>query len=84
MEKYITSDKVGEFVQTLHQSGVALVSVDPHEISVRLSNKDFIFIKIYQKGSHDDLVRYVQDAEKKAQEEVSFDQLINTTTAKEA
>ena len=80
MEKYITSDKVGEFVQTLHQKGFTYVTVEPHELSVRLSTGEFIFIKIYQKGSYEELVRHVEEAGKKAQDQVEFDKMMTNAT----
>lgn len=63
MKKYITSDKVGEFVQALHTNGFKYVSVEPEQVSVRHGDGSYTFIEIFQKGSYDDLVRSVIDTE---------------------
>lgn len=83
MKKYITSDKVGEFCQSMFANGLQVI-LDADSLSVRLSNRDYVHIDIYAKGAYESLVASVLEAERKAQEEVSFDQLMNTATAKEA
>jgi predicted RNA binding protein YcfA (HicA-like mRNA interferase family) len=63
MKKYITSDKVGEFVQTLHEHGFKYVSVEPEHVAVRHDDGSYTFIKIFPKGSYDDLVQSVINTE---------------------
>jgi hypothetical protein len=63
MKKYITSDKVGEFVQALHEHGIKYVSVESERIAVRHGDGSYIFIEIFQKGSYEDLVQSVINTE---------------------
>jgi hypothetical protein len=63
MKKYITSDKVGEFVQALHEHGFKYVSVEPEQVAVRHDDGSYTFIEIFQKGSYDDLVQSVINTE---------------------
>lgn len=69
MKRYITSDKVGEFVQTLNKEGFKMVMVEPEQISVKLSNGCYEFIDIYNKCSYDALLDSIYMAEKKAIED---------------
>lgn len=69
MKRYITSDKVGEFVQTLYKEGFKMVMVQQEQISVKLSNDCYEFIDIYNKCSYDALLDSIYMAEKKAIED---------------
>lgn len=60
MEKYITSDKIGQFVQALYESGkFSYIQIDSNQISVKKESGEYIFIKIFDKTSWDDLVKEV-------------------------
>jgi hypothetical protein len=74
MEKYITSDKVGEFVQTLYANGFKYVAVEPEQISVRHDDGSYTFIQIFQKNSFENLVKSVIDTEANIQKQVQFDE----------
>lgn len=74
MKKYITSDKVGEFVQTLHEHGFKYVAVEPNQIAVRHGDESYTFIEIFQKRSFDDLVQSVINTEIHILKQVQFDE----------
>lgn len=74
MKKYITSDKVGEFVQTLHEHGFKYVSVEPEQVAVRHDDGSYTFIQIFQKNSFENLVKSVIDTEANIQKQVQFDE----------
>lgn len=74
MKKYITSDKVGEFVQALHTNGFKYVAVEPEQISVRHDDGSYTFIQIFQKSSYDDLVQSVINTEIQILKQVQFDE----------
>ena len=73
MKKYITSDKVGEFVQALHTNGFKYVSVEPEQIAVRHDDGSYTFIQIFQKNSFENLVKSVIDTESNIQKQTQFD-----------
>lgn len=73
MKKYITSDKVGEFVQTLHQNGFKYVSVEQEQVAVRHDDGSYTFIHIFQKNSFENLVKSVIDTESNIQKQTQFD-----------
>lgn len=62
MEKYITSDKIGQFVQALYESGkFSYIQVEGKQISVRKEDGDYIFIQVFNKMSFDELVKGVTE-----------------------
>lgn len=73
MKKYITSDKVGEFVQALHTNGFKYVSVEPERVAVRHDDGSYTFIEIFQKSSFDDLVQSVINTEIHILKQTQFD-----------
>lgn len=73
MKKYITSDKVGEFVHTLHQNGFKYVSVEPEQVAVRHGDGSYTFIEILQKNSFENLVKSVIDTEANIHKQTQFD-----------
>jgi hypothetical protein len=56
-EYYITSDKVGEFVQRMYEKGIR-VDAEPEDnrLSVYKPVCGLEFIKVYEKGSFESLV----------------------------
>lgn len=56
-EYYITSDKVGEFVQRMYEKGIR-VDAEPEDnrLSVHKPVCGYEFIKVYEKGSLESLV----------------------------
>lgn len=61
MKKYITSDKVGQFVQALWESGKFYsIQVDDKQVAVSKDPvADYIFITIVQKNSYEQLLKDV-------------------------
>lgn len=56
MKKYITSDKVGQFVQALYESGkIDYIQVQGEQVSVK-ANGEYTFVEILQEKSYEDLV----------------------------
>ncbi len=53
---YITSDKVGEFVQRMYAVGIQ-VDAEPQkdQLSVHLPNGEFEWIQVFSKGSFEEL-----------------------------
>ena len=74
MKKYITSDKVGEFVQALHTNGFKYVAVEPEQISVRHDDGSYTFIQVFQKNSFENLVQSVINTEIQILKQVQFDE----------
>ena len=74
MKHYITSDKVGEFVQSMFASGL-LVQVDGDSISVRHSDHSYTFVEVYQKGSMEKLVSGILENERQILEQKAFDNM---------
>lgn len=57
MEKhYITSDKIGEFIQRMYDKGIR-VDGDPKskQLTVHLPNGGYEWIKVFAKGSFEEL-----------------------------
>ena len=57
MEKhYITSDKIGEFIQRMYDKGIR-VDGDPErsQLTVHLPNGGYEWIKVFTKGSFEEL-----------------------------
>lgn len=73
MKKYITSDKVGDLIQALHEHGFKYVSVEQEQVAVRHVDGSYTFIEIFQKRSYDDLVQSVIDTEANIQKQTQFD-----------
>lgn len=61
MVKYITSDKVGQFVQALYESGKFYnIQVDGNQVAVnKAPGADYLFIQIVQKNSYEQLLKDV-------------------------
>ena len=61
MAKYITSDKVGQFVQALYESGKFYnIQVDDKQVAVsKTPGGDYLFIQIVQKNSYEQLLKDV-------------------------
>lgn len=59
MEKYITSDKVGQFVQDLYESGKFYnIQVDDERVAVcKAAGDNYLFIPIVQKNSYERLLK---------------------------
>ena len=74
MKKYITSDKVGEFIQALHEHGFKYVSVEPEQVAVKHDDGSYTFIEIFPKSSYDDLVQSVINTEIQILKQVQFDE----------
>jgi hypothetical protein len=74
MRHYITSDKVGEFVQSMFAAGQH-VQVDGDSISVRHSDHSYTFIDVYQKGSMEKLVSDILEKERQILEQKAFDNM---------
>ena len=55
---YITSDKVGEFISVMYDKGIK-VEADPkkEELCITKPNGGYEWIKIYRKGSFDELCK---------------------------
>lgn len=53
---YITSDKIGEFIETMYRNGIK-VDTDPanEELIVHLPSGGYEWIKVFHKGSFDNL-----------------------------
>lgn len=70
MKNYVTSDKVGEFIQCMFDAGI-YASVDGDQIAVRMCDHSYIFIDIYRKRAFQDLRDTIvaKDAELKKQAE---------------
>ena len=65
MEKYyITSDKVGEFIQRMFDKGMR-VSVDPsiNQITITKSSGVYEWIKVFRKGSFEELCNMFDEQE---------------------
>lgn len=65
MEKYyITSDKVGEFIQRMFDKGVH-ASVDPsmNQITVTKPSGGYEWIKVFRKGSFEELCKVFDEQE---------------------
>lgn len=73
MKKYITSDKVGEFVQTLHENGFKYIAVESERVSVKHDDGSYTFIEIFQKGSYEALVQSVINTEIHILKQPQFD-----------
>ena len=65
MEKYITSDKVGQFVQALFESGRFYnIQVDGEKVAVTKGpGMDYLFIQIVQKNSYEQLLKDIINEE---------------------
>lgn len=74
MRHYITSDKVGEFVQSMFAAGQH-VQVDGDSISVRHSDHSYTFVEIFQKGSMEKLVSDILEKERQILEQKAFDNM---------
>ena len=61
MAKYITSDRVGQFVQALYESGKFYsIQVDDKHVAVsKAPGADYLFIQIVQKNSYEQLLKDV-------------------------
>lgn len=59
MAKYITSDKVGQLVQALYESGKFYnIQVDEKQVAVsKAPGADYLFIQIVQKNSYEQLLK---------------------------
>ena len=64
MKNYITSDKIGEFVQSMYNAGFENVIISPMHISVKHTDGSYTFIDIYDKLSYEALLNVVFDKEK--------------------
>ena len=73
MEKYITSDKVGELVAALHNAGIQYVAVEPDQISIRHADNSFSWVKVYKKTGFEDMVRSITEDEEAIKAAVEFD-----------
>lgn len=51
---YITSDKIGEFVQRMYEKGIR-VDAGSQELTVHLPNGGYEWIKVFSKGSFEEL-----------------------------
>jgi hypothetical protein len=74
MKRYITSDKVGEFVQSLFAAGLK-VQVDGDSIAVHHSDHSFTFVEIYEKGTLEKLITDIIENERYVQEQKAFDDM---------
>lgn len=74
MRHYITSDKVGEFVQSMFAAG-HYVLVDGDSISVRHSDLSYTFVDIYPKGSMEKLISDILEKERQILEQKAFDNM---------
>ena len=74
MKHYITSDKVGEFVQSMFAAGQH-VQVDGDSISVRHSDHSYTFVDVYQKGSMEKLISDILEKERQILEQKAFDNM---------
>lgn len=57
MEKYyITSDKVGDFIQRMYNKGIR-VDAEPKDkrLAVHMPNGGYEWIKVFSKGSYEEL-----------------------------
>lgn len=80
MKKYITSDKIGEFCQSMSNAGIP-VMVDNDSISVRHCDGSYTFITIYQKNTFDKLVSEVRSTEATLRSQKEFDESHPVTEA---
>jgi hypothetical protein len=57
MEKYITKDKVADFVMKLWDKGIA-VNLEPERNQLVICKKDggYAWLPVYEKASYDELV----------------------------
>lgn len=65
MEKYyITADKVGEFIQRMYEKGIKAEG-DPkcQQITVTKPNGGYEWIKVYHKGSFEELCNMFDEKE---------------------
>lgn len=60
MEKYITKDKVTDFVMRLWDKGIA-VTLEPErkELVIRKKDGGYVWLPVYEKGSFDEMVASV-------------------------
>lgn len=65
MEKYITSDKVGQFVQALWESGkFSNIQVDDMQVSaIKKDGHSYTFIRIVPKNSYERLLKDIIEEE---------------------
>lgn len=63
---YITSDKVGEFIQAMYEKGIK-VEADPkkEELCVTMPQCGYEWIKVYRKGSFEELCNMFDSAKEK-------------------
>ena len=73
MRKYITSDKVGEFVQSLFNAGLS-VSVCSDHVSVQFADKSCQYVDVYEKGSYDSLVGHFISENELLKKQIRFDE----------
>ena len=64
MKNYITSDKVGEFVQSMFNAGFENLVISPDNVSVKHTDGSYTHITVFRKCSYEDLVNRVLDKEK--------------------
>ena len=74
MRHYITSDKVGVFVQSMFAAGHHVL-VDGDSISVRHSDLSYTFVDIYPKGSMEKLISDILEKERQILEQKAFDNM---------
>lgn len=57
MEKYITKDKVADFVMKLWEEGIT-VELEPNkkQLCIHLKNGRYKWLPVYEKASYDELV----------------------------
>lgn len=64
MEKYITKDKVADFVMKLWDKGIA-VNLEPERKQLVIHKKDggYEWVPVYEKASYDELVAsFIEEA----------------------
>lgn len=64
MKNYITSDKVGEFVQSMFNAGFENLVISPENVSVKHTDGSYTHITVFRKCSYEDLLNRVFDKEK--------------------
>lgn len=81
MEKYITSDKVGEFVSALRNAGIKYVALEPEQVAVRHADGSYTWVKIFEKTTYDAMLQGIIDDENVIRKGIEFDVAHETNEA---
>jgi hypothetical protein len=57
MEKYITKDKIADFVMKLWEEGIRVdLEPDKKQLCIHLKNGRYKWLPVYEKASYDELI----------------------------